>query len=59
MKTYIGDGVYADVVPHEVVLTTENGVSVTNRIVLGPREIVTLVELLERLVNTGAEQEER
>lgn len=33
-KTYIGDGVYAEYDGVGVVLTTENGISVTNRIVL-------------------------
>lgn len=33
-KSYLGDGVYIEMVPEGFVLTTENGVSVTNRIVL-------------------------
>lgn len=37
-KTYIGDGVYAQIDPRsgDIVLTTENGIEVTNRIVLEP-----------------------
>ncbi len=35
-KTYIGDGVYADWDGFQIILTTENGISVTNRIVLEP-----------------------
>ena len=36
MKTYIGDGVYAEIRSRELFLTTENGVSITNTIVLEP-----------------------
>lgn len=37
-KSYIGDGVYVELddVEYGLVLTTEDGVSVTNRIVLEP-----------------------
>jgi hypothetical protein len=38
-KSYIGDGVYAELDDWSaVVLTTENGIETTNRIVLEPRE---------------------
>lgn len=33
-KKYLGDGVYAEFVEGDLVLTTENGVSVTNQVVL-------------------------
>lgn len=33
-KVYIGDSVYAELNPHELILTTENGVSISNRIVI-------------------------
>ncbi len=33
-KAYLGDGVYVDTEYEDVVLTTENGVEATNRIVL-------------------------
>lgn len=33
-KTYLGDAVYAENVNGDIVLTTENGIEVTNRIVL-------------------------
>ncbi len=36
LASYLGDGVYADFDGFAVVLTTEDGVSVTNRIVLEP-----------------------
>ena len=35
-KRYIGDGVYVDFDGYALVLTTEDGISVTNRIVLEP-----------------------
>ena len=34
IKEYIGDGVYAEDNGYEITLTTEDGISVTNRIVL-------------------------
>jgi len=50
-KEYLGDGAYVDVGSFwgEVVLTTENGISVQNRVVLGPREIQKLREWLKKL----------
>lgn len=35
-KRYLGDAVYAEYVSDRLVLTTENGVSITNTIVLEP-----------------------
>lgn len=35
MKVYLGDGVYVETQPYgAIVLTTENGISITNTIVL-------------------------
>ncbi len=49
-KTYIGDAVYADCLFNgEIILTTEDGVSVTNRIVLGPAEWRALQDYVKRL----------
>lgn len=36
MKTYIGDGVYVRWSMESIVLTTENGIEVTNEIYLEP-----------------------
>lgn len=49
-KEYIGDGVYAEVEPSlgALVLTTENGVEVTNRIVLEPDVLEALEKYIER-----------
>lgn len=38
-KVYLGDGVYASNDDYAIILTTEDGINVTNRIVLGPTEI--------------------
>jgi hypothetical protein len=48
VKTYLGDGAYAEVKGGELILTTEDGVSVHNRIVLGGREWSALVAFVER-----------
>jgi len=48
-KTYLGDGAYADVEHGDLVLTTENGIRTTNRIVLGGAEWEALVRYVERL----------
>ncbi len=44
-KSYLGDGAYVDMGSYEseVVLTTEDGLSVTNRVVLGPTEVAVLL----------------
>jgi hypothetical protein len=36
VKVYLGDGVYVEFDGQDLVLTTENGMTVTNRIVLEP-----------------------
>ena len=46
-KTYLGDAVYAEVDNWgRLVLTTEDGIRATNRIVLEPEELRTLFEYL-------------
>lgn len=42
-KQYIGDGAYVDFIGENVVLTTENGISTTNRIVLEPEVMATFL----------------
>ena len=48
-KAYLGDGAYVQQGRYrgEVILTTENGISVQNRVVLGPEEIRALGRWLE------------
>ena len=52
-KIYLGDGVYADEQSGNLVLTTENGISVTNEIVLEPE----VVSALQRFLTKLSEQE--
>lgn len=52
MKTYIGDGAYAEFDGYSIVLTTENGISIQNRIVLEPEVWMNL----ERWVNTNLKE---
>ena len=48
-KTYLGDGVYVELDEvGAVVLTTENGIAVTNRIVLEPEVLESLELWFER-----------
>lgn len=48
IKTYLGDGAYAEVDRYgDLVLTTEDGISVQNRVVLGPHEWTLLRRFME------------
>jgi len=49
MKRYIGDGVYIDHDGFAFVLTTENGIRATNRIVLEPQVYEELVRYVADL----------
>jgi hypothetical protein len=50
IKHYLGDGVYAQLRPdHSVILTTENGISITNTIVLEHETLWALDDYLTRL----------
>lgn len=46
-KVYIGDAVYAEILDGRLVLTTENGLTLTNRIVLDEDVWQLLVEYVE------------
>jgi hypothetical protein len=48
-KMYLGDGVYVEFDGYSLVLTTENGIETTNRIVLEPEVYSNLVEYVDRL----------
>ena len=50
-KAYLGDGVYVetDDQMYCLILTTENGIDITNRIVLEPEVIAALLAYLKRL----------
>jgi hypothetical protein len=47
MKRYLGDGVSAECDGYAIVLTTETGIAVTNRIVLEPDVLEALVQFME------------
>lgn len=47
-KQYLGDGVYVREEGGDVVLTTENGISETNTIILEPSVLQSLDEWLRR-----------
>lgn len=53
-KTYLGDGVYLDQEPGRLVLTTEDGISVTNTIYLEEEVLAALVKRLGRLYGVAA-----
>lgn len=48
-KQYLGDGVYVDFDGDSLVLTTENGIETTNRIVLDGNVYTALQEYVDRL----------
>lgn len=47
-KLYLGDGVYLTFLVYGIALTTENGVAVTNRIILEPDVYAALVKYMQR-----------
>ena len=49
---YIGDGAYVDIDGDCVILTTSNGVETTNRIVLEPRVLQTLMRYLNERIGS-------
>jgi hypothetical protein len=51
LKDYLGDGVYADFDGCAFTLTTENGVSVTNTIVLEPQVMSALARYTKRIAD--------
>jgi len=51
VKEYLGDGVYADDDGFHVVLTTEDGIGVSNRIYLDPVVLQNLLRYAEHFRN--------
>lgn len=49
-KRYIGDGVYVEFDGFSIVVTTENGIKVTNRIVLELEVYTSLVDYVNELI---------
>lgn len=50
LKDYLGDGVYADFDGFQITLTTENGIDVTNTIVLEPEVMAALKNYEVRVI---------
>ena len=50
-KVYLGDGVYVSFDGYALVLTTEDGLQETNRIVLEPEVYTALIQYTEQLLN--------
>lgn len=48
-KEYLGDGVYVARADNGLVLTTENGIRITNTIFLEPEVLLALGEYVKRL----------
>lgn len=48
MKTYLGDGVYADDRLSQICLTAENGINVTNSIYLEDEVVDALLRFIEK-----------
>ncbi len=48
-KTYLGDGVYVDFDGYSLQLTTENGISVSNTIIIEPDVWTALLTYRERI----------
>ena len=59
MKKYLGDGVYAEFDGFAINLTTEDGVSTTNRIVLEPQVIGALESFIETLKSNARAAREK
>lgn len=49
MKTYLGDGCYAEFDGFGIALTTEDGINITNKIYLEPQVLVALNKFVETL----------
>lgn len=54
-KEYIGDGVYVDYDGYALILTTENGISVHDTIILEPDVYRSLVQYVARLKQENKE----
>ncbi len=55
-KQYIGDGVYVDFDGYALVLTTENGMEVTNTVVLEPEVYGSLLLYVEHMKEIRAQE---
>lgn len=53
MKTYLGDGAYAEFDGFGIMLTAENGIAVTDRVYLEPEVYDALTRFVESLKKAG------
>lgn len=53
-KDYLGDGLYADFDGYQLVLTSENGIAVLDRVCLEPNVYAALLRYVERIRQEGA-----
>jgi len=58
-KAYLGDGVYVNNDGYHIILTTENGVSITNTIFLEPNVLSALNEYVDALRESARNLTER
>ena len=49
MKVYIGDSIYAELNDSELIITTNNGLGDSNRIVFGGAEWQSLVDFVDKI----------
>lgn len=56
LKEYLGDGAYAEVGPGQITITTENGISVQNTVVLDTNGLKALVRFAKRHGFLGKEE---
>ena len=54
-KQYLGDGVYIGHDQYHIILTTEDGINETNRILLDPSVLYNMNAYIERLRNAQEE----
>jgi len=59
MKSYLGDGIYIYFDGYSLVLTTENGIEITNEIVLEPDVYESLLRYVDMLKYENFPREEK
>lgn len=57
LKTYLGDGAYAEFDGYSIILTTENGILVQNTVVLEPEALRALEHFVARIRESAKAKE--